>query len=60
MLESIVVKREILQLEPTLFESNPVYAKAKNHVQAETICQDWIAPSERKNLETLFFPDTTH
>ena len=41
MLESLIIKSEILKLECTLFESNRVYAKTKHHVHAETICRDW-------------------
>ena len=42
MLELIVIKTEMLELERILFESNRTYAKAKHHVHAETICRDWI------------------
>ena len=38
MLESIVIKTEMLELERVLFESNRVYARTKNLVHAETIC----------------------
>ena len=55
MLESIVVKTEILELERILFESNRVYAKAKHHVHAETICRDWIRTNRaKKPRDTIF------
>ena len=55
MLESIVVKTEILELERILFESNRVYAKAKHHVHAETICRDWIRTNrQKKPRDTIF------
>ena len=38
MLESIVIKMEMLELERILFKSNHTYAKAKPHVHTETIC----------------------
>ena len=68
MLETIVVKTEILELERTLFESSRVYATAKHHVHAETICRDWTrshwAKSPRDVVYGLFNPleedPTTH
>jgi hypothetical protein len=55
MLESIVVKTEILELERILFESNQVYAKTKHHVHAETICRDWIRTNRaKKPRDTIF------
>ena len=55
MLESIVVKTEILELERILFESNRTYAKAKHHVHAETICRDWIRTNRaKKPRDTIF------
>ena len=55
MLESIVIKTEILELERILFESNRVYAKAKHHVHAETICRDWIRMNQAKKLRDVVF-----
>ena len=55
MLESLVIKTEILELEHTLFESNRVYAKTKHHVHAETICRDWTRTNRaRKPRDTIF------
>ena len=55
MLESIVVKTEILELERILYESNRVYAKTKHHVHAETICRDWIRTNRaKKPRDTIF------
>ena len=55
MLESLVIKTEILELERILFESNRVYAKAKHHVHAETICRDWVRSNRaRKPRDTIF------
>ena len=60
MLESIVIKTEILELERILFESNRIYARAKHHVHAETICRDWIrsnqAKKPRDTILSLFNP----
>ena len=55
MLESIVIKTEILELERILFESNRVYAKAKHHVHAETICRDWIRTNRAKKPRDVVF-----
>ena len=55
MLESIVIKTEMLELERILFESNRVYAKTKNLVHAETICRDWIRSNRaKKPRDTIF------
>jgi hypothetical protein len=55
MLSSMEIKTEILELERTLFESCKVYAKAKHHVHAETICRDWVRSNRaRKPRDTLF------
>lgn len=55
MLESIVIKTEMLELERILFESNRTYAKAKHHVHAETICRDWIRTNRaKKPRDTIF------
>ena len=60
MLESIVIKTEILELERTLSESNRIYAKTKHHVHAETICRDWVrsnnAKKPRDTIYNLFNP----
>lgn len=55
MLESIVIKTEMLELERVLFESNRTYARAKHHVHAETICRDWIRTNRaKKPRDTIF------
>ena len=55
MLESLVIRTEILELERVLFESCKVYAKAKHHVHAETICRDWIRSNRaKKPRDTIF------
>ena len=55
MLESIVIKTEMLELERILFESNKIYAKTKNLVHAETICRDWIRSNRaKKPRDTVF------
>ena len=55
MLESLVIKTEILELERVLFESCKVYAKAKHHVSAETICKDWVRSCRaKKPRDTIF------
>lgn len=55
MLESLVTKTEILELEWTLFESNKVYTKMKHHVHTETICRDWIRLNQAKKLRDTIF-----
>ena len=55
MLDSLVIRTEILELERTLFESSKVYAKAKHHVHAETICKDWVRSNRaKKPRDTIF------
>ena len=55
MLSSMEIKTEILELERTLFDSCKVYAKARHHVHAETICRDWVRLNRaRKPRDTLF------
>ena len=55
MLESIVIKTEMLELERILFESNRVYAKTKNLVHAKTICRDWIQSNRAKKPRNTIF-----
>ena len=55
MLESIVVKTEMLELERVLFESNSIYAKTKNLVHTETICRDWIRSNKAKKLHNTIY-----
>ena len=55
MLNAIVMKTEILELERLLFESNRAYASTKHHVHAETICRDWIRSNRaKKPCDTIF------
>ena len=55
MLESIIVKTEMLELERVLFESNRVYTKTKNLVHTKTICQDWIRSNKaKKPCDTIY------
>lgn len=54
MLESIVIKTEMLELERVLFESNRTYARAKHHVHTETICRDWIRTNHAKKPRDNF------
>lgn len=60
MLESLVIKTEILELERILFELNKTYARTKHHVHAETICRDWIrsnrAKKPRDTVYSLYNP----
>ena len=55
MLESIVIKTEILELERILFESNRVYATAKHHIHMETICKDWKRSHQAKSPRDIFY-----
>lgn len=54
MLESIVIKTEMLELERVLFKSNRVYTRTKNLVHAETICRDWIRSNKAKKPSTAY------
>ena len=55
MLESLVTKTKILELEWILFESSKVYAKTKHHVHTETICRDWIRSNRVKKPHNTIF-----
>ena len=55
MLDSLVIKTEILELERILFEASRVYAKAKHHVHAETICKDWVRSNRAKRPRDTIF-----
>ena len=55
LLESIVIKTEILELERILFESNRAYSKTKHHVHAETICRDWIRTNRLKKPRDVIY-----
>jgi len=55
MLDTIVIKTEMLELERILFESNRAYASTRHHVHAETICRDWVRSNRaRKPRDTVF------
>ena len=55
MLDSLIVRTEILELERTLFEACRVYAKTKHHVHGETICKDWVRSNRaKKPRDTIF------
>ena len=55
MLESLVMKTEILELKRILFKSSKVYTKTKHHVHTEMICRDWIRLNcAKKPCDTIF------
>jgi len=55
ILDSLVIKTEILELERILFESCKLYAKTKHHVHAETICKDWVRSNRAKRPRDTIF-----
>ena len=55
MLDTMVIKTEILELERILFESNRTYAKTKHLVHAETICRDWVRSNRAKKPRDVIF-----
>ena len=55
MLDTMVIKTEILELESVLFESNRTYAKTKHLVHAETICRDWVRSNHARKPRDMIF-----